>query len=203
MALASDLLGWYDLNWKGGSFEICLRPAGMFFCPRFQAQARWELEAGVLKVDWKNFGKYEFAVHADKSMEGHAVPKNADDENNWRKATFKRPVTAEELVMIGDGAGTEWDFQWSGGSFPVQFKADGFNHFTCDDFPAHSHWSLEGSKITIDWDEYGKYELEVNVATKTMEGGLVGGDWKDDKDWRKAKLGRSLLNNRVLEEHYH
>jgi len=201
MARASDLIGWYDLAWKGGSFEICLRPAGYFFCPKFQAQARWELDDGIVKIDWAKFGKYELKVAEDKSMEGHAVPKT-DDEGNWRKATFKRPLSAEEIAIIGDGAGSEWDFAWSGGSFPVQFKADGYNHFKCEDFPAHAHWSMDGAKLKINWGEYGNYELTVDGAEKTMAGGPIGGNW--DEDWRKAKWIRNLLDNKVVEacEHH-
>mmetsp|Transcript_5660 Transcript_5660/g.11515 ORF Transcript_5660/g.11515 Transcript_5660/m.11515 type:complete len:203 (-) Transcript_5660:87-695(-) len=202
MATAAELVGWYDLSWKGGAFEICFRPGGYFFCPRFQAPARWELEGDVVRIDWAKFGKYEMQVSADKSMEGNAIPKNTEDESNWRKAAFKRPLSQEEMVLIGDGAGTEWDFAWTGGSFPVQFKADGYNHFKCEDFPAHAHWSLEGTTLRIDWGEYGNYELKINAPEQTMAGGPIGGDW--DKDWRKAKLLRNLVDSKVVEfcEHH-
>merc|ERR1711974_422897 len=121
---------------------------------------------------------------------------------NWRKAKFSRPLSQEELVLIGDGAGTEWDFQWSGGSFPVQFKADGYNHFKCEDFPAHAHWSLTGSSLKVNWGEYGNYELKINGPEKSMDGGAVGGDPKTD--WRKAKHIRNLVDNKVVEacEHH-
>jgi hypothetical protein len=203
MAKMSELVGWYDLSWKGGSFEVCLRPAGQFFCPKFMAQARWTLEGNSVSVDWAKFGKYEFTVAADKSMEGNLLPKNPEDESNWRKCTFNRPLSAEELALIGDGAGSEWDFAWSGGNFPVQFKADGYNHFKCDEFPAHAHWTIQGTKLTINWAEYGKYEMTIDPAAKTMEGGLIGADWKTD--WRKAKHSRNLLDNKVVEacEHDH
>merc|ERR1712190_359663 len=97
-------------------------------------------------------------------------------------------------VLIGDGAGSEWDFQWAEGSFPVQFKADGYNHFKCEDFPAHAHWSLDGPKLFINWAEYGNYEMVINPEDKTMEGGLVGGDRATE--WRKAKFMRNLLDNK-------
>jgi len=202
MAKQSDLIGWYDLSWKGGSFDVCLRPAGQFFCPKFQAQARWALAEGVVSIDWGKFGKYELVVAEDKSMEGNAMPKKPDDENNWRKATFKRALSEEELAIIGDGAGTEWDFAWTGGNFPVQFKADGYNHFKCEDFPAHAHWSMKDGKLFINWGEFGNFELTVNAAERTMEGGPVGGDWTTD--WRKGKHVRNMLDNKVVEacEHH-
>ena len=131
----SYIIGWHDIMWKGGSFEICFRPARNSMCPMSHAQARWEPEDAKVSLDWGKFGKYEFEVGADKTMEGWNVPRNIDDPNNWRKTAFKRPLCAEELTLIGDGAGSVWDFAWSGGSFPVQFKADGYNHFRCEDFP--------------------------------------------------------------------
>merc|ERR1719247_3647896 len=105
-------------------------------------------------------------------MDGHLVGKETD----WRKAAFKRALSPVEAVLLGDGAGTEWDFQWSGGSFPVQFKADGYNHFKCEEFPAHAHWSLEGDSLKINWSQFGKYTLTVDAAAKTMSGMEDGGD---------------------------
>eukprot|EP00913_Durusdinium_trenchii_P012264 g11516.t1 len=111
MAKPSDIVGWYDLSWSGGSFPICFRPAGVFFCPKFQQPSRWELEGDILKFDAET-----------KSMDGNAVPKS-DDEKNWRKAAFSRELSPLEALLLGDGAGSEWDFEWSGGKFPVKFKA--------------------------------------------------------------------------------
>jgi len=202
----ADLIGWWDLSWKGGTFEICLRPAGYFYCAKFQAPARWELDElydGCVKVDWGKFGKYEFETKDGKYMEGHVLPKDPADDSNWRKAVFNRPLSTEELALIGDGAGSEWDFEWSGGKFPIKFKADGYNHFNCDDFPAHAHWSIEGNKLRINWAEYGNYDLVVDGEAKTMVGALVDGD--PEKDWRKGVHVRNLLDNKVMEhcEHHH
>mmetsp|Transcript_52492 Transcript_52492/g.125430 ORF Transcript_52492/g.125430 Transcript_52492/m.125430 type:complete len:204 (-) Transcript_52492:96-707(-) len=200
----ADIVGWYDLEWSGGSFEVCFRPGCKFYCPRFQEASRWELTGDVVKVDWGRYGKYELTfTAATKSMDGYKVPKNEADEKNWRKAKFKRPLSAEEVALIGDGAGTEWDFQWSGGSFPVQFKADGYNHFKCQDFPAHAHWSLDGDKLKINWAEYGNYELTIDGASKTMSGCAVGGN--PETDWRKAKLEKNLTDIYSHEEceHHH
>jgi len=193
------LIGWYDLSWSGGTFPICFRPGGFFFCPKFQAPARWTLDGDTVDVDWGRYGKYEFAFLPDtRRLEGNAVPKNEADEANWRKAEFKSPLSGEELALIGDGFGTEWEFEWSGGTFPVQFKADGYNHFKCIDFPAHAHWSLHENKLRIHWGDYGEYELEVNNESKTMEGAAVGGD--PTRDWRKGKFLRCLEDSKTVEK---
>ncbi|CAJ1426745.1 unnamed protein product, partial [Effrenium voratum] len=93
-------------------------------------------------TSWKQVpraGLKEYATKKvkDKPKEGNAVPKS-DDEKNWRKAAFSRELSPIEALLLGDGAGSEWDFEWSGGKFPVKFKADGYNHFQCDEFPAHA-----------------------------------------------------------------
>jgi len=199
-----DVVGWYDLTWCGGTFSICFRPAGYFFSPKFQAPSRWELVGDVVNIDWAKFGKYEMRFDKEtKSMEGNLIPKTEGDEKNWRKAAFVRELSPAELALIGDGAGTEWDFIWSGGNFPVQFKADGYNHFKCADFPAHAHWSLDGDKLLINWGEFGNYELTVDGVAKTMEGVAVGGD--PATDWRKGKHLRNMIDNHVVEacEHHH
>jgi len=162
------------------------------------------MEGDRISLDWNNFGKYELAFSSEsKSMQGNAIPKNEADDKNWRKAVFRGPLSAAELVLIGDGAGSEWEFEWSGGSFPVQFKADGYNHFKCNLFPAHAHWSLEDTKLRINWGEYGQYDLDVDSEAKTMEGAMVGGT--PETDWRKAKFLHNLIDNKTVEkcEHHH
>merc|ERR1719382_1433688 len=92
-----------------------------------------------------------------KSMVGTCVSVNEPNpEKDWRKALFKRPLSSAEVLLFGDGAGTEWDLKWAEGEFPVQFKCDGDNTFKCAKYPADSHWSLEGEDtIKIFWREYG------------------------------------------------
>mmetsp|Transcript_129272 Transcript_129272/g.306751 ORF Transcript_129272/g.306751 Transcript_129272/m.306751 type:complete len:204 (+) Transcript_129272:38-649(+) len=203
MTQPDDVIGWYDFSWSGGSFPVCFRPAGNFFCPKFQAPARWEIDGDTVKIDWKKFGKYELKFDAaTKTMDGNAVPKTEDDKN-WRKATFNRALSPVEVLLLGDGAGSEWDFEWSGGKFPVKFKGDGYNHFQCDDFPAHAHWSLDGDKLKINWAEFGNYEMTVDASKSAMDGGQVGGD--PSKDWRKASWLRKLVTetSAVVCEHHH
>jgi len=57
---------------------------------------------------------------------------------------LKRPFTVAEMKLLD----SEWDFQHAGGNFPVEFRADGYNHFVCAQFSAHSHWSLTGTTGT-------------------------------------------------------
>merc|ERR1712136_626761 len=129
---------------------------------------------GVIFVDWKKFGQYELTLDSEtRTMAGNRIPKNEANENNWRKAEFLRPLSDLEAMLIGDGAGTEWDFK-------------------CATFPAHAHWSANDDKILINWAEYGKYELTADVAARTLSGCAVGGD--PATDWRKAKLLRPLAS---------
>jgi hypothetical protein len=93
---------------------------------------------------------------ATKAMEGCVKGTPGD----WRKATFVKPLSPVESLLFGAGGGTEWKFEYSGGSFGVQFKADGYNHFNCPSYPEHSHYILDthtppGNMIEIDWGKFG------------------------------------------------
>lgn len=177
--------GWYEFAYEGGTFEVSLRPGGTFFCPTYQAAAVWLLHEGKLQIDWKQFGKYELVQTPDGSWEGATIGNAAD----WRKARLLRPLSPVETLLFGDGAGSEWDFAYDGGSFKVQFKADGFNHFRCPSYPAHSHWSLlPTGNLFVDWGQYGKYELTCDPASKTMQGSVVG----DPSQWRKATFLQNI-----------
>ena len=103
----SAIHGWWDFQWSGGSFEICFRPGGAFFCPKFQAQARWKMEDNKINIKWQKFGQYELTFDpTTKTMEGNGIPKT-DAENNWRKAKFLRELSPAEKLLFGDGAGTQ------------------------------------------------------------------------------------------------
>lgn len=84
--------------------------------------------------------------------------------------------------------GTVWNFEWAKGSFEVEFRADAFNHFVCSSFPAHSHWSMDGNSIAINWDQYGEYEMQLDTSTLTMAGSKKG----QPDNWRRATFVRSL-----------
>ena len=125
---------------------------------------------------------------ATKAMQGSV--KGAPED--WRKATFVKALSPVETLLFGVGGGTEWKFEYAGGSFGIQFKADGYNHFNCPTYPAHSHYALDthesGKMIEIDWGQYGRYVLAINPETKTMEGSTKG----KPEDWRKAVYVRDL-----------
>jgi len=102
-----------------------------------------------------------------------------------------------EKLLCGDGEGTEWEFKGPEGSFSVEFRCDGENHFVCHSHPGDAHWSLDkkGKTVIIDWGKHGKYELEVDVKKKTMDGyQIIEGkeDPDEDKDWRKAEFKKNL-----------
>ena len=163
--------GVYTWLHAGGSFPVSLRPNGVFHCQNFPALASWQDEQQRRIVDWKQYGKYEFALAADGSLEGGAVGNHA----NWRKMLFLRPFTAPESKLMAGPGGSAWDFQWEKGSFEVEFRCDGFNHFHCTSFPEHSHWSMdETGKMTINFGKYGDYEMLIDPTTQTMSGNKIG-----------------------------
>lgn len=133
-----ELQGVYDFAYAGGSFDVHLRSGGRFFAPEYQQPATWNYDPPIKKVsiDWLKYGKYELTLaeggEAAKEFHGALVGK----PESWRKMKLKRPFTVAEQMLMD----SEWDFIHEGGSFRVNFKADGYNHFVCHDFPAHSHW---------------------------------------------------------------
>ena len=206
--------GHYTWTHPSGSFPVCLRPNGVFFCPSFQQESTWSVsDANKLHVDWKKYGQYEFAPNGD-GLEGSAV----GSPEKWRRMTFLRPFSEAEAVVMKGAGGSVWEFQWEKGAFEVELRCDGYNHFHCAQFPEHSHWSFDASsalpKVLINWGkvtsrraeatshelthasditcsrnvQYGNYELEVDAAAQTMSGSKVG----EPANWRKMKLLRPL-----------
>jgi len=154
--------GVYTWKYSGSSFPVLLRPSSVFYCDQFPTKdATWTSEehGRKLLVDWKKFGKYEFIKASNEGdsaviYDGHAVGK----PESWRKLELVREFSPAEKTLLGsEGHGSAWEFIWEKGSFEVQFFCDGFNHFVCPKFPAHSHWiSLDESNIEINWGQYGK-----------------------------------------------
>lgn len=190
----------YDFQHAGGNFDVTLRSNGRFFCQKFQAaKATWA--AGekdgkeVLSIDWQKYGKYELAVvdGNKESLSGSAVGK----PESWRKMQLKRPFTPAELNIFD----SEWNFIHPGGSFKVEFRADGYNHFVCKDFPAHSHWKFvddASTKLYINFGKFGEYELTLDAAGEKAEGSAKG----DASNWRKMeRIG--VCDTEAVHEHDH
>jgi len=187
-ATARELVGWYDLWWEHGSLLICLRPGGQLYCHKHEASATWALDGDVVRIDWERFGKYEMRVLADRSMVGHAV--GGHDYFDWRRAEFKRPLSVEEISVIGDGAGTEWSFVSENASCLLQIQASGCNGVVCNTDLERGHWTLAGRNPTIDWGDRGRYVLVVDAEERTMTGGVADGDGAEQ--WCKVEWIRNL-----------
>jgi len=173
-----------------------LRSKGRFFAPKFQAKATWELKEGKnLFIDWGKYGKYDLVIDpATKTGSGSAVGK----PESWRKMALKRPFSKAELALFD----SEWNFQHPSGSFKVEFRADGFNHFVCSDFPAHSHWRVEDDLPTptvyINFGKYGEYLVKLSEDGTTFDGSAKG----DPANWRKGtRIGAS--DTAAVHEHDH
>ena len=122
--------GVYDFQHAGGTFDVHLRPGGQFFAPKFMARSSWELtEDRHLLIDFGQFGDYRLAMTNEQPpmFEGSAV----GDPSNWRKMCLKAPFPAAYRKLMD----SVWNFEHAGGAFPVEFRADSFNHFVCKDFP--------------------------------------------------------------------
>jgi len=178
----AELHGVYKFQYSGGEFRVQLRSGGRFFAQEYQQPATWTLDPPLKKIsiEWKKYGQYELILGEDGvTWEGSMVGK----PESWRKMILHRKFSVAEQQFFD----SEWDFQHEGGSFPVKFKADGYNHFICDSFPAHSHWKLENDDtptptVKIDWGKYGKYELKISEDGCKMSGSAVN----QPDNWRKA-----------------
>ena len=205
--MADALLGWYDFTHPGGTFDVCLRPGGTFFCPKFQANSRWAVTPdGKLQIEWGKFGNYELPVTNVEAREfaGSMV----GDASQWRRMKMKRGLVQSEVALLGApaGVGSEWEFEHPNGKFNVEFRGDGYSHFVCKQFPAHSHWKLGGAaadELTISWGAYGEYELRMAPDGQSAEGCLKG----QPSNWRKMRLLRPLdaaaQAEVVCNEHHH
>ena len=193
-----DALGIYSFTHPGGEFEVHLRDKGRFWAPRFQCASTWQMDSdGGLKIDFAQYGKYELRKEDDGGYSGSAVGK----QESWRKMAKTRDFSAAELAVMD----SKWEFEHAGGSFEVEFRADAFNHFVCEDYPAHSHWYLEKAEtptptLCINWGKFGEYELEIAADGKSASGSVKG---KPD-EWRKMTNKGALGSNlKQYAEHNH
>lgn len=188
--------GLYSFEHPSGAFEVQLRPAGRFFCAQYQTKSSWVIADDMLKINFGKFGNYE--LRPDDPSGANWSGSQPGVPSNWRKMKKIRPFVTEELAVFD----SEWNFEYAGGSFLVEFHADAFNHFVCKQYPAHSHWSMEvgdnccesgscegkDNKVSIDWGKFGQYELSVAPDGLTMQGSARG----DPSAWRRATRIRSI-----------
>mmetsp|Transcript_3871 Transcript_3871/g.7806 ORF Transcript_3871/g.7806 Transcript_3871/m.7806 type:complete len:486 (-) Transcript_3871:407-1864(-) len=191
----SDVIGWHNMYWPGGQMKVCFRPGGNFFCADHQAASTWRIVDGEIFIDWQDHGRFILHAAEGKNLEGYCL--HQEDPKRWRKTLYFGALTPLEKLLFGDGHGTEWDFKHPEGSLSVEFRCDGQNHFVCPTKPGDGHWSLDkkGKTIILDWGRHGKYELDVDVKGKTMDGyHLRDGveDPDEDKDWRKCEFKGNL-----------
>ena len=75
------------------------------------------------------------------------------------------------MAISSDLTGLEGVYKWSyaGGSFTVELRP--YGNFYCKDYGASATWSISAdlktheASLTIDWKKYGKYEMQVPIAT--------------------------------------
>lgn len=195
----AKLEGVYNFEHAGGTFDVHLRSKQRFFCPNFQAKAEWHCsEAGELEIKWGKYGEYKLQLKdpGTRAFEGSAVGK----PESWRKMALKRQFTTAERQLFD----SVWELQHPGGKFSVEFRADGYNHFVCADFPAHSHWRLDNDAsptplLYINWGKYGEYELTIAADGESMEGSAKG----QPTNWRRAKRIQALGDAAAVHEHDH
>eukprot|EP00994_Dinema_validum_P004021 NODE_2047_length_779_cov_107.391781_g1636_i0.p1 GENE.NODE_2047_length_779_cov_107.391781_g1636_i0~~NODE_2047_length_779_cov_107.391781_g1636_i0.p1 ORF type:complete len:226 (-),score=51.28 NODE_2047_length_779_cov_107.391781_g1636_i0:43-720(-) len=182
--------GVYDFFYDGGSFLVEFRANGEFFAPDYPAHAHYTLKDGQVSIsDWGKYGEYELTVTGTE-MKGHTKGK----PDSWRTASKKRDFLPGEVLMHQS---SEWDWEYAGGHFPVEFMGDG--HFHCHQYEAHSHWKFVGDLIEINWGKFGTYEMTLDAEAKTMSGHLKG----NPSDWRKAKLLKALEHGHSHGGHGH
>eukprot|EP01038_Epipyxis_sp_PR26KG_P014201 gene14201-19055_t len=215
--------GYYQWEYGGGKFEVCLRPNGVFYCDIYQAEGKWSLsnekesESGqdlnadlILSVDWSNYGKYVFQVPANDNSGDSALMGNVlGNTSNWRKLQFVREFSQTEKFLLGDGLGSVWRFEWAKGNVgEVEFRFDTYNHFISRNFPAHSHWTISADDtIDISWGQYGDYELRLEQSESSDLIVLSGSKKGQPSNWRKAfwvcNLNPEDLTNTTAHDHSH
>ena len=108
--------------------------------------------------------------------------------------TASQPENATASLPEG-----HYSFEWSGGSFGVQLRAEGA--FWCPDFQDAATWAFEPLTMTlaIEGGKYGEYVLR--VAGKRGEGAqllLTGGARGNESNWRKMRFVRPFTPQEQL-----
>ena len=196
-AAREEALGVYSFAHPGGEFEVHLRTKGRFWAPTFKCKSTWQLDSeGTLSIDFQQHGKY-----ALMSMEDGFVGSAVGKPESWRRMARKRSFTTAEKAVMD----SKWEFEHAGGKFEVEFRADAFNHFVCDDYPAHAHWRLDHAEsptptLYINWGKYGEYELEIDADGSSAAGSVKG----VPESWRRmTNMGALGTNLKQYAEHDH
>lgn len=84
-----------------------------------------------------------------------------------------------------------YTWEHPGGKFEVCLRPNFV--FYCQSFPAAAVWSFQDNKLTVDWKNYGKYELILNDSD-VLEGSVVGISTK----WRKMSFLRPLSDAEAI-----
>lgn len=114
--MESSAAGVYTWEYANGRFDVALRPNSVFYSPKFPASASWSCVDGTLRIDWKNYGNYEL-IKTENGFEGTAVGK----PTSWRKMTYSRPFTDIETLLMGNGGGSVWNYEWEKVRVPNYF----------------------------------------------------------------------------------
>eukprot|EP00928_Gymnodinium_smaydae_P042868 TRINITY_DN28834_c0_g1_i1.p1 TRINITY_DN28834_c0_g1~~TRINITY_DN28834_c0_g1_i1.p1 ORF type:complete len:533 (-),score=78.75 TRINITY_DN28834_c0_g1_i1:49-1542(-) len=199
----ADVIGWHIMYWSGGQFKVCFRPGGQFYCKDHPAAATWRILDGEILVDWQDNGRFIFTVTEGKHMEGFCL--HQEDSKKWRKTLYNGALTPLEKLLFGEGQGTEWKLTSpDGSSLSFEIRCDGENHCVFPSQPGDAHWSLDkkGKTLIIDMGKKGKYELDVDVKKKTMDGYLFRHGVEDpdeDTDSREAIFVTNLTDVKPVE----
>ena len=91
----------WNFEYAGGAFEVqfMFDSYNHFNCPKFPAHSHWIIVEGKhIEINWGKFGKYDLVVDATS---GTMVGCKKGEPDNWRKATFIRPLSPSDLENPG------------------------------------------------------------------------------------------------------
>jgi len=176
--------------------KVCFRPGGSFFCADHQCASTWHIVDGEILVDWQHVGRFAFVPEEGKHLKGYQL--HQEESKKWRKTLYHSALTPLEKLLFGDGQGTEWEVKGPEGTVSMEFRCDGDNHCVISSHPGDNHWKSDkkGKTVIVDMGKT-RYELDVDVKSKTMDGYFFREGVEDpdeDKDSREAILKRSLVN---------
>lgn len=196
---SEKLCGVYDFFHSGGVFEVHVRSGGRFYAPNFPEKSSWTCAEQCcadgktcrhLQIEWGKHGQYALEVD-EAALPPCCSGSVKGNPAKWRKMTMKRAFTLQETKLMD----SEWLLEHPGGSFPIQFHADGLNSFVCEMFPAkNAYWRIKDvdastpTVVHIAWGRYGEYELKMAPDGESMTGSAKG----LPEQWRTATRLRAV-----------